>query len=329
MSMDQDGTYRPSLEALTAYFSGELSSKEEEKIDQWKADSDDNQEEFEAMHRVWLDLGLLRIQDVEVDLSQAFDQVKQKKENSVLTWRDSRLSWILKVAATVILVSSLVLLFWDQSPELMVHQVQEVEKIALSDGSRVTLNEGASLTFPETFSDEERRVNLIGEAFFDVAHDPDQPFRVEAEGVTITVLGTSFNVQSDGQFVRVSVSTGRVEVATEFETEVLEAGDHYEVDLGRRSAEKMRNSSSGTENYWHSQKLIFEGVALAEVISDLEQVFNVDVEVSTAAILSCRLQATFEGQSLQEILEIIALSQELTISTENERYILSGEGCEN
>lgn len=68
--------------------------------------------------------------------------------------------------------------------------------LVLADGSRVWLNAGSSLKYPETFSDKERRVYLEGEAYFEVKHDEKTPFIVNTESMDLQVLGTSFNIKA-------------------------------------------------------------------------------------------------------------------------------------
>ena len=68
--------------------------------------------------------------------------------------------------------------------------------LVLADGSRVWLNAGSSLKYPETFSNKERRVYLEGEAYFEVKHDEKTPFIVNTESMDLQVLGTSFNIKA-------------------------------------------------------------------------------------------------------------------------------------
>ena len=69
-------------------------------------------------------------------------------------------------------------------------------KLTLQDGTEVWLNSQTKLTYPALFSGKERRVTVDGEAFFDVAKNPEKPFIVSSQGVEMKVLGTKFNVHS-------------------------------------------------------------------------------------------------------------------------------------
>jgi ferric-dicitrate binding protein FerR (iron transport regulator) len=87
-------------------------------------------------------------------------------------------------------------------------------KLTLPDGTRVQLNAGSSLTFPVAFGRQERKVELQGEAYFDVAKHPNQAFLVQAKGTDIHVLGTAFNVSAyhEDPYVVTTLLTGSLKV---------------------------------------------------------------------------------------------------------------------
>ena len=96
--------------------------------------------------------------------------------------------------------------------------IGENKTITLSDGTKVTLNANTTFSYPEKFSEESRDVSLQGEAFFDVAHNPEKPFKVATgNGMNIQVLGTVFNVKSypEDQNVETTLVSGKVKVVEE------------------------------------------------------------------------------------------------------------------
>ncbi|MBO9682945.1 MAG: FecR domain-containing protein [Flavisolibacter sp.] len=90
----------------------------------------------------------------------------------------------------------------------------KVIDMTLSDGSRVWLNAGSSVTYPVAFVGKERKVSITGEAYFEVAHDADKPFKVGKGGMEVTVLGTHFNVNAydDEQAIKLTLLEGSVRV---------------------------------------------------------------------------------------------------------------------
>ena len=324
--MESNNKYKPSSEAFSRYFAGENDQDELTQIQNWARDSEANQEELELLSTIWSDVGVINEQPVIVDTATAFAKVKAKKEAH---HQSSSSFWnVWKVAAAVILAASafLMIIREDNDVRLVAETIDEVE---LSDGTKITVNEGSTLVYRKEFKGTTRNISLSGEAFFEVAHKPEQPFVVKVQDVTITVLGTSFNIKESAESVNVSVATGRVEVKSEFGIEVLTAGEQVSVNLSKEELTKSENSESGTEQYWFSRKLSFQGVDMATVIKDLEEAYDVDIAVSDQNMLECKLQATFESQSIDEILEIIGLSQSFEVEKSDGAYLLIGEGCDN
>src|SRR5690606_13981955 len=85
-------------------------------------------------------------------------------------------------------------------------------RITLADGTRVWLNAASSLSFPSSFQGDERKVELVGEAYFEVAKNAKMPFRVVSRGQSIEVLGTHFNVSAyeDESTVKTTLLEGSV-----------------------------------------------------------------------------------------------------------------------
>ncbi|WP_421874522.1 FecR family protein [Marinoscillum sp.] len=327
--MEPNQTYRPTHEAFARYFAGESTKEESDQIKNWAAQSGDNQTELETFRSVWQDVGTLKLVEPAVDSAAAFNKVKSLKNAREISSKSTFWNaW--KVAALCVLAASLVFILLQEKnqPETIRFQAKQVDQVTLQDGSTIAINAGSEISYPETFKEEERVVQLKGEAFFEVTSNPMQPFKVKVGGVTVTVLGTSFNINETGEAVIVSVVTGTVEVKSTYGVEVLQPGDQVTASASSQQLVRTSTSVSGTEQFWASRKLSFEGSSLRTVISDLEEVYQVSINVSDQKILNCKLKATFEGQSIDEILEIISISNNLTVEQTNDSYLLTGEGCE-
>jgi len=107
-------------------------------------------------------------------------------------------------------------------------------QVVLPDGTRVWLNSSSYLRFPVHFSSDERRVELSGEAYFEIAANAKMPFYVGTNGMTVAVLGTSFNVHAypDEKHIRTTLLEGAVRVAAEGSSVLLKP--HDQADLGDR-----------------------------------------------------------------------------------------------
>ena len=145
----------------------------------------------------------------------------------------------------------------------------EIRRIALADGSVVTL--GPDSTLAIHFSEDRREIALLdGMAFFDVARDPSRPFSVLAGSVSATAIGTAFDVSSDGGYVTVSVDQGIVQVrgpnAAVGPGERLNAGDWITLDpSAHKLARGVRDASQIAA--WRDGMVIADGETVATMVA--------------------------------------------------------------
>jgi hypothetical protein len=113
--------------------------------------------------------------------------------------------------------------------------------LILSDGTKVMLNAASSLKYPASFSGNERKVELTGEAYFEVAHNASKPFRVVTQGQTVEVLGTHFNINSyaDDASVNTTLLEGSVKVTSQTQYAMLKPGQQSRVNLNS-SGQKIK-----------------------------------------------------------------------------------------
>ncbi|MFT3966294.1 MAG: FecR domain-containing protein [Sphingobium sp.] len=145
----------------------------------------------------------------------------------------------------------------------------EVRAIRLADGSRVDLGPASAIAID--YSDRQRQIRLIkGEAWFEVARDPARPFRVEADRLTATVLGTGFEVQTLGDADRVRVGHGRVRVEDRGgagPARELTAGQWIEVDARHHHTAGMASAASFGQ--WREGGLFAQGERIGGVIDQI------------------------------------------------------------
>lgn len=177
----------------------------------------------------------------------------------------------------------------------------------LPDGTRGTLNSGSTLTYEIPFN-ANRVVKLEGEAWFEVTHDAQNPFRVVMDDCSVEVLGTSFNVNAypDVDFVEVVLAEGRVNFITA-KNEGIPMMPSERLMYSRGVATK---SAANPEPYraWTEGKLIFRGDAMAEVVRRLERWYHVDIRVADKALEEYSFFATFQDDSLDEVLRFLSMT---------------------
>ena len=146
--------------------------------------------------------------------------------------------------------------------------------LQLADGSRVWLNAETQLRYPVAFTGTERRVELTGEAYFEVSKDATRPFIVRANGVDVRVLGTSFNVAAYGAEVVTTLVEGRVAVEAGSERVTLEP-DRQAVWDGERM--EVRQVDASNYGLWRKGIFYFEDRRLEEILDALARWYGVEV----------------------------------------------------
>ncbi len=146
--------------------------------------------------------------------------------------------------------------------------------LQLADGSRVWLNAETRLRYPVAFTGTERRVELTGEAYFEVSKDATRPFIVRANGVDVRVLGTSFNVAAYGAEVVTTLVEGRVAVEAGSERVTLEP-DRQAVWDGERM--EVRQVDASNYGLWRKGIFYFEDRRLEEILDALARWYGVEV----------------------------------------------------
>lgn len=205
-------------------------------------------------------------------------------------------------------------------------------KKQLPDGSTVWLNSESTLSYPEKFSDTARAVTLVGEAYFEVFHNPKQPFLVHTETLITKVLGTHFMVKafpSDAQS-KVTLLSGRVAIQTANLSGAALLAPLQEFTSDRKTGAftiKM-NIDSASAMAWANGKLSFRKNRLIEVISDLERRFSTKISAD-AHLENCLIYAdVLPGDQLEQVLDQLAISLEGKIVKQaHNQYRITGKGC--
>jgi len=196
-----------------------------------------------------------------------------------------------------------------------------VNSDTLPDGSIVTLNKHSQVSFPEKFANDKRVLQLNGEAFFKVTPNKEKPFEVHTNNVTITVVGTSFNVRSRGDTTEIIVETGIVEVATEKQTVLLKAGQRAITGISEAILQKQSNTDQ-LYNYYRSKKFVCDATPLWKLAEKLNEAYDVHIVFGNEAPRNLELTTTFDNEPLDKILSIISSTFNISVTKEKGQIIL-------
>ncbi len=159
-------------------------------------------------------------------------------------------------------------------------QVGERQNLQLADGSRVLLNTDSAIS---SHIDAQQRVARLyrGEAYFDVAHDRNRPFEVQAGPVQVSVRGTAFAVRYLGDAAEVSVQHGSVDLSSRQGSAHVSLGAGDSIRVGPDGFGDLRHADLEQELAWVRGRLVFENCPLSQVLVELRRyypgwIFNAD-----------------------------------------------------
>ncbi len=183
--------------------------------------------------------------------------------------------------------------------------------LQLSDGTEVNLNYGSKIKYPGKFTGKTREIKLSGEAYFNVAHNPDRPFIVKTEKLYITALGTKFNVLAyfDDDVVETTLVEGKVAIDKKLPCSTVERigamvpGQHVAYNL---NSGEIISSKGKIDKYvaWKDGKLVFDDEPITEVAEKLERMFNVEIELAEN-VKYLSYTVTFVNDPLYLILDLM------------------------
>jgi transmembrane sensor len=154
-------------------------------------------------------------------------------------------------------------------------------QLQLPDGTKVWLNAASSVKYPTAFVGKERMVEITGEVYFDVVHNPKQPFKVKAGEQIIEDIGTEFNVNaySDEPVAKTTLVNGDISVHFHKEAISVKPGQEAYVDAYKNSLKVGEGDIEGA-TAWKNGKFYFNGSSLHEVMRQLSRWYDLDVEFS-------------------------------------------------
>ena len=244
--------------------------------------------------------------------------VKARIRQSLFT-KMPRVKWRRVIASASAVLATAVILFicmlWSRPSENAAPEIFEIvaergqkSSVTLPDGSRVMINSASTISYTSDYNVKERNVFLSGEAYFDVASNADIPFVVHADKVSVTALGTEFNVKAyaEDPYVVTTLVEGsvRTEAGTQYEllTRAQEASYNKEADV--LLAYDVKDISRAVP--WIRNELLFENESLADIAVTLERMYNVSIIFEDEAVKEYSYTGLIRNNSLQNVLELIS-----------------------
>lgn len=284
----------------------ELNAKEREQFDAWVAASPANRDAVTELRETWDLLGAREM--------IAWTAPDAAELHAAVNRRSSHVRWIrlgLAGGAVAAAIAALLLLPMKRPSEpplpavanVYTTNANQMRTVRLADGTLARLAQNSRLE--EMQSAGERQVRLVGRAFFAVAHNPAQPFRIHAPGGNVTVLGTRFEVVAQDSVVSVVVVDGRVEVGGSRGSVQLREGQRAAVVRDGMPSRPERVDDVYAALDWMRNALVFQSTPLASVAREVEGRYGVEVVIRDPALRDRVVTAAFSDQSLDEVVAVV------------------------
>jgi transmembrane sensor len=310
---------------ITKSLAGEANSAERAELDEWLNSAEENRKNFNEFMAVW-QIKPVDAQEISIDRAAAWQKINieiYKAEKAAQPSRKPimrRLFYAVSGVAAMLLIFLAVHLLLVNRLETVIRSYTAIESstepLKLSDGTMVYLREAATLEYPEQFKGKERSIRLHGDAFFEVAHQADNPFVVDLMASTVRVLGTSFYIQQQGEgnFTKVAVTSGKVLMQTKTvptKEIILSAGERV---IFMQAENKFIVEEISDYNFmaWKTGRLEFNQTGLPEVFSAMESTYHITI-IAENDLSDFKLTARFSDEEPENIFKTIGMLFNLQI----------------
>ncbi|OQP59917.1 hypothetical protein A3860_36000 [Niastella vici] len=195
--------------------------------------------------------------------------------------------------------------------------------VKLSDGSAVWLNSSSSIRFPVAFNEQERRVEITGEAYFEIAHNDRQPFKVSVNGMTVQVVGTVFNINSytDEGPIKTTLLRGAVKVKQGNQQVMIKPGEQAEV--GENNIKVNTGVNISKEVAWKNGLFFFKNENLKTIMRQISRWYDVDVVFEGNVSNEEYSGKIYRNANLTEVLKLLNVL-DVNYKIEGKKLIIKG-----
>lgn len=328
-------------ELIAGYFAQGLNKDELAELQLWLKESVDNKIYFLQSQEVWFS-SISANHAIRFDSEKAFQRflastitINEKAENEISTKRKTRffeLNFIRVAAAVAMLVVFTGIGFWVGNGRNF-GQLADVKveapfgsktKMYLPDGTLVWLNAGSTLSYSQEFGVDNRKIELVGEGYFEVKKNKNLPFDVITNEMTVRVLGTKFNFRNygDEDEACVTLIEGKVKLNDNSKNDegyVLTPNQQAVFDKNNKNI-AINTVRATYSSDWTKGLISFDEEKLGNIVRELERLYNVRIAIADDSLLNYRFYGNFTRteQSIEDVLNVLA-------STDKLRYEQNGK----
>lgn len=326
---------------IMSYLDGQCSTEEARELLLWVAESEENRLYFKALkdqYEVWnlTDFAMPELDEADVEaaldaVNAKIDAVEETETKVVqMPWLRRNYKYVSGVAAAFLIALFVGFLVRNNfnSTVTYAYNGQNESSYILPDNTSVNFNSESSLSYTKHFAESDRSVDFEGVAYFDVAKDENLPFVLHCNNMDVEVLGTSFllNAEKNAERCTLDLYTGKVKMtAFDKKGNILSV---VEINPGERGVWNATANELKTMSYSEVKEdelltehvLVFNNEKLSKIVEALEYIYKVEIDLGESCA-SKKLTARFsDDESIDEVLETIALVSEVTVTKEGEVY---------
>ncbi|PKP44217.1 MAG: hypothetical protein CVT95_11255 [Bacteroidetes bacterium HGW-Bacteroidetes-12] len=317
-------------ELIAKYIAEEMTSKELVNFEAIVNMHIENELLIREMKHDWKLMGSEKVKKPNVD--KAWNSILCKLENEDLIAETKaipiyKMQWAQLAAAmlTILIISSVFLLSGIWSKDIIIQSSSDPSTMVetLVDGSTIYLKPNTQISFNHKFGEKNRKLNLNGEAFFDVTSNPNLPFEIVTKDATVIVLGTSFTVKSLNQNnFEVVVESGTVSISSKTNDKsflVATAGERVTLANNQLTKSIVLDKSY---HLWKTQRLHFKDESIANIIQVINKNYKSNIILNSPELQNNRITVTFYNNSLNSIVEVICAALSLEAQHTDNAIIL-------
>ncbi|GAB2613622.1 FecR family protein [Emticicia sediminis] len=333
--------------------------KDEADILEWEDWAEDHPERQELIKQAFTQLDKLSLKWKQEQISEKLEELNEKLEAIKPLQVSFRRPQIIRWAAAIVLFLGIGWWYFQQNSSKSVIYTELVENartaliekenntdkpllITLSDGSSILLQHGSRLSYPTNFEGDKREVYLDGEAFFEVAKNPEKPFLVYANELVTKVLGTSFNIKSfKGQKdIQVIVRTGKVsvfklnEIQNSKNVKILEGvviipNQQIKFDKEKSNFSKSLIEQPEMLSEMPQYNFEFKDVSASSIFATIQKAYGISIVYDEELLKECPVTASLSDEPLYGKLELVCNAIEAEYQLIDGQVIISSKGCKN
>ncbi len=256
----------------------------------------------------------------EFDMDKTWNDFREQREDrgaKVVVMRP--VQKLMRIAAAIAVIFMISYFYINSLDETISTQYAQRETVILPDASEVILNAGSEITFSKKKWDQQRNIQLEGEAFFKVAKG--KKFTVTTDKGTVTVLGTQFNVEQRKGFFEVTCYEGLVSVIFNDRETRLDAGSSFVAFNGNVIESKAPESAQPS---WMNDESSFRSIPLKFVLNELERQYDIEISIKDVDTLQL-FTGTFSNTNINLALESISAPYQIQYRIEGNKVLFYAE----